>query len=343
MLPGEALEAYLRDLLSATPRRLSLSGGMPEDIESWQAELREALVARMGIAPASRPSAEADVISEREFDGYVRRYIRLHCDNGLVIPAYLLLPTLDEPEARLPAVLALHGHGPGKVIPAGFECDVKGRPVEIVGERDYAVQAALRGYVALAPDQLGFGELMFADDLAADRGSSCDQFAMRCLMAGTTAIGQRVLASMICLDYLASLPQVDEDRLVVMGQSGGGTTSLFTGAVDTRVWATVPSCYFCTFEHSILAMYHCTCNYIPRLLEIGEMYDFAALVAPRLLYIIAGREDSIFPIEGVKIAYEMVQAVYEALGAGENIGLYVGPEGHRFYAAEVWDWLAQRL
>jgi len=342
MLPGRSLEEYVGRLIDAAPKARSLAQGLPDDLGQWQQAFRQELCRALGIEPSSRPKVEAEVISQREMEGYLRQYVRLHCDNGLVFPAFLLRPQEEEP-ARRPGLLALHGHGPGKCVPAAFEVDVRGKTVEIVGERDYAVQAALRGYVALAPDQVGFGELMFADDLAAGKGSSCDQLSMRCLMAGTTAIGQRVIESMVGLDYLASLPEVDEERLVVMGQSGGGTTTLFTGAVDERVWATVPSCYFCTFRHSILAMYHCTCNYVPRLLELAEMYDVAALVAPRLLYVIAGREDPIFPIEGVEIAYAKVSEVYEAMGTGDNLGLYVGPEGHRFYAAEVWDWLAQRL
>ncbi|MBC7288549.1 MAG: acetylxylan esterase, partial [Armatimonadetes bacterium] len=239
--------------------------------------------------------------------------------------------------------LALHGHGPGKAIPAGFPCDVKGRAIDIAGERDYAVQAAQRGYVALAPDQLGFGELMLDEDLTRDQGSSCQQLAMRCMMAGTTAIGQRVLQAMVCFDYLSSLPEVDSGRLVVMGQSGGGTTSLFTGALDERVWATVVSCYFCTFRHSILAMHHCVCNYVPHLYRFAEMYDIAALVAPRLLYIISGRQDPIFPRSGVQLALQRIREVYDALGTPDNLGYYEGPEGHRFYAAEVWEWLARRV
>ncbi len=342
-LPSRRLEEWLARLVDRAPLKISLAHGMPDDLGAWQRRLRAKLLELLGIDPDSRPGFEVEEISEREFDGYLRRYIRIHRNDGLVVPAFLLLPSDAEPEARAPAVLAMHGHGPGKVVPAGFECDVKGRALQIVGERDYAVQAVQRGYVALAPDQVGFGELMLDEDLQRDKGNSCDQFTMRCFMAGTTTIGQRIIEAMVCFDYLASLPQVDETKLVIMGQSGGGTTSLWTAAIDERVWASVVSCYFCTFRHSILAMYHCTCNYVPGLLEWAEMYDIAALVAPRLLYIINGREDPIFPRDGVALALEKVRAVYESIGASDNIGHYEGPEGHRFYAAEVWEWLAQRL
>ena len=63
--------------------------------------------------------------------------------------------------------------------------------------------------------------------------------------------------------------------------------------------------------------------------------------APRPMLIIAGKEDSIFRIEGVYQAYEKLEAIYDAFGAKDNLELDVGEEGHRYYAARVWDFFAQ--
>jgi dienelactone hydrolase len=345
MLPGQLLEQYVGRMIDASPRRLSLEHGFPAELTTWQAELWAEFVRLIGIDPANRPTVEAEVVSEREMDGYVRRYVHLKRSDGVVMPAYLLVPEAVASGAAtsVPGLLALHGHGAGKVVVTGIGEDVKGRPFELNPDDDYAVQGVKRGYMTLAPDQVGFGELMFDEDLAADSGASCMQFSMRCAMAGTTTIGQRVLEAMVCLDYLSSLPQVNAERLVVVGLSGGGTTTLYTGAVDKRVWATVPCGYFCTFRRSILAMAHCVCNFVPRLLDVAEMYDLAALIAPRVMYVISGVEDGIFPIEGVNLAYGYLERFYEAMGAAENLGRYDGEGGHRFYAARVWDWLAERL
>jgi hypothetical protein len=38
---------------------------------------------------------------------------------------------------------------------------------------------------------------------------------------------------------------------------------------------------------------------------------------------------------------EKLQAIYAAFGAQDNLELYVGPEGHRYYKARVWDFFAQ--
>ena len=50
-----------------------------------------------------------------------------------------------------------------------------------------------------------------------------------------------------------------------------------------------------------------------------------------------------FPIDGVREAYEAVREVYRSLGAEDRIELYVGPNEHRFYKKRVWPFLAQWL
>ena len=309
-------------------------------VPDWQAELRSELRELLVIdEPAARPGA-GEVVSERDMGDYLRQYVRFPGRDGITIPAYRLVPKgLRGPG---PAVICLHGHGPGKVVPAGFEQDLKGRPVEIVGERDYAVQAVREGYIALAPDLLGFGELMLPDDVAADRGG-CDQLGFRALMAGRTLLGMRVAAVSSCVDCLLTDQYVDPARIVCTGQSGGGTATLFATALDTRLALSLPSCYFCTFKASILAMSHCSCNYAPGLLNLCEMPDVAGLIAPRPLLVIAGAEDPIFPLAGVQEAYQQVQGMYDALGAAANLELYVGPEGHRYYKARAWSFVREHL
>ncbi len=329
-------------MLDAAQLRLTFSN-YSGSVQDWQTELRSELSDVLAVDYEGSAEPEVEVLTTRDMGDHIREYIRMIAPDGVVIPAYKFVP--KELDAPVGAVLCPHGHGPGKVIPAGVEQDVKGRPIEIVGERDYAVQAVKHGYIAISPDLRGFGELMLDDDLEADpaqgRDCSCQQLNMRAIMVGKTILGMRVYDSMCWVDYLRSLDEVDNERLYITGQSGGGTATVFSAAMDTRFTQAAPSCYFCTFRASILAMRHCDCNYAPGMLDLCEMYDVAGLIAPRPLLIIAGREDTIFPIEGVHEAYEKLQAVYAAFGAADNLELYVGPEGHRYYSARVWDFFTE--
>lgn len=340
-----SLEERFGDLLRVSLRSMTFDEEEAADFHSWQRSLRDALMGLLAVHPHEECEVTGEVISERDMGDYVRQYVRFNSRDGVVIPAFLLLPKSlkKKPEAKVPAVLCLHGHGPGKCLPADFGQDVRGKPTKAEGERDYAVQAVREGYIALAPDMRGMGELMLEQDLASGAGCSCQQLSQRALMVGRTLLGMRVLDSISAVDFLLSLPQVDPCKIICTGQSGGATTTLFSTALDTRFAASIPSCYFCTFEHSIMAMHHCDCNYAPGLLNLCEMYDLAGLIAPRPLLIVAGEQDKIFPLKGVRIGFEKAQQMYKAAGKPEHLELYVGPEGHRYYKARVWDFVRERL
>lgn len=328
-----SLHQRIDALMDNAEKRLSFEK-WTGSVKDWQAKLRSELTELLAV-DYTAGKITTEIVSERDMGSFTRQYIRMVTPDGIKAPAFAFVPKNITSPAR--AIICLHGHGPGKVVPAAFENDVRGNPVTIAGERDYAVQAAELGYISVAPDMRGFGELMLDDDLSAGRSDSCQQLSQRLMMVGKTLLGMRVYDSMCWVDYLRSLDEVDNDHIYITGQSGGGTGTLFSAAIDPRFAQAAPSCYFCTFRDSILAMSHCTCNYAPGMLNLCEMSDVAGLIAPRPMIVIAGQEDKIFPIEAVQRSYEKLQAIYDAFGAADNLELYIGPEGHRYYRARVWD------
>jgi dienelactone hydrolase len=313
----------------------------PGDPRKWQQEVRAALLELLRIKPQPGRWPRCIPQEPEDMGDYTRQKLLLEAHDGIGIPCYLLVP--KKLSGPAPGLIALHGHGPGKVIPAGIAVDESARKLIVEGERDYAVQAVKRGYIAIAPDQRGFGETIIAQDLKNKHGNSCVQVSARLMQLGKTVLGERALDTMTCVDYLISRGDVDPGRIVATGNSGGGTATVFGTAVDERFAAAVPSCYFCTFRDSIMAMSHCICNFTPGLMAKMEMYDICGLFAPRPMLVIAGKDDSIFPLAGVKEAFERLAEIYEAFGARENLELYVGDGGHRYYAARVWPFLEEKL
>ena len=156
--------------------------------------------------------------------------------------------------------------------------------------------------------------------------------------------GWRVWDAMRALDYLQTRTDcVDGERLAILGCSGGGLVSLFTAALDTRLRAAVVSAYFNTFADSVLAINHCVCNFVPGLLEVCEMPDLAALVAPRGLFAETGRTDPIFPVEAFELAVGEAQTIYDAFGASAQFGSAVYDGGHAFYGADAFPFLKRVL
>mgnify|MGYP003299136293 CR=1 FL=1 len=78
-------------------------------------------------------------------------------------------------------------------------------------------------------------------------------------------------------------------------------------------------------------------TFIPGLLDLGENADILALIAPRPLVIVNGREDDIFPLDAAQYEFTRLHARYQELGAGENCVHVIGDGGHRFYAEPAWN------
>ena len=110
--------------------------------------------------------------------------------------------------------------------------------------------------------------------------------------------GWRVWDAMRAIDYLSTRPEVDAKRIATLGASGGGTTSLLTGALDERVKVAVVSAYFNTLprqhrEHLALSGQLCAGAASGH----GDVRHRGARGAARL-FVESGRNDRIFPIAG---------------------------------------------
>ena len=311
-------------------------------IAEWQALFRGKLAELLRMEPVDLAPPVVELMETRHFDGYDRVLLHMHAADGVIVPFFMLKPLGQTQPA--PGVLAIHGHGDGKCIPVDDPPDGYDRETMIVqGQRDYAVQAVRQGMVAVAPDMRGMGELQFDDDFTKRQGNSCIQMTMRALHCGRTLLGMRIADLMQLVSWMRTREDIDADRIVATGNSGGGTATLYLAAMDTRVTAAVPSCFFCTAAESILRIHHCPDQYVPDLQHYGEMWDVAGLIAPRPMLIVAGDTDPIFPIDGVRSAYAKLQPIYEAAEAAGKLELHVGQGGHRYFNERVWPFLAEHL
>ena len=72
---------------------------------------------------------------------------------------------------------------------------------------------------------------------------------------------------------------------------------------------------------------------------MGEMSDIAGLIAPRPLCVINGKEDTIFPIEDTKKAFAHLKSIYVAAGMPDDVMLYEGNGGHKYYKEGAWPFI----
>jgi dienelactone hydrolase len=298
----------------------------------WRGRCRDRLTALLGPLPARVPLA-LETLESVACPGYRRDKVVFDTEATMSVPAYLLVP--DDRVEPGPAVLAAHGHGPGKTLVCGL--DETEAP-----NGDYAVQLVRRGYVVLAPDLRCFGER--ADWNPPDH-YGCDTNLVHAVMAGENPLTQNLWDMARSLDVLEAHPLVDPGRLGMVGLSYGGTMTLFLAAWDERVAASVVSCYFSSWAEAHKMPWNmCGSQVLAGMLGQMEHVDLGALIAPRPLLVESGLHDDLFPAPVAAEGCRRLRAVYQALGVkGDRIVHDAFDGGHQWHGVEAFAFLERWL
>lgn len=245
------------------------------------------------------------------------------------VTAYLYIPTVRENNKRIPAMLALHETdqlGKGSV-------DGQGKNINLA----YAKELAQRGYIVIAPDYPGFGESQNYD-FENDRYES-----------GTM---KGIFNHMRCIDLLQSMPEVDPERIGVIGHSLGGHNSIFVGAFDERLKVVASSCGWTGYDfydigEELTKKYGgklgpwAQDKYMPLLREKYNLdpekipFDFdgmIAAIAPRVFFSSSPSGDTNFDVKGVQHVIGDVSQVYRFLDVPGNLHVYYPDCKHDFPA-----------
>ncbi len=310
------------------------------DVKQWQKTLRAKLRELVGEMPIKKCPLNVRSLWKREHElGTIEKIVftsEAFCD----VPAYICLP--KNAVAPYTTFICLQGHSTGMHNSIGVDFETNTKTIEIDGDRDFGLSCMRNGIAALCIEQRSFGERR--ENIQKKVSSHmCHDAACHALELGRTLAGERIWDVERGLDYLAERNDIDMNRIGLMGNSGGGTVTMYASALLDRIAFAMPSCSFCSFRDSIMSIYHCMDNYIPGLLKYAEAADIMGLHAPKPLVIVAGREDDIFPINAVEKAFSDLKTIYRAAGAEDNCCLVIGNGGHRFYADEAWEVMLKLL
>jgi dienelactone hydrolase len=324
------------------PLKLTFKATDAQQAQEWQKALKAKLIELIGGFPPQRSPLNAQTLEVRDFPSYRREKFIFQSRPGLFVLGYLLTPA--QGQAPHCAVICLPGHGRGVDDIVGI--DDKGQPrTDKAGyQHDFALQVVEHGMAAVAIEQLAFGCRRDERTRARNLGtSSCQPSAGAAFLMGETMIGWRVYDVMRTIDWLETRPEIDAKRVGCMGISGGGTITTFASALEPRIRAALISGYLNTFRDSVFSIAHCIDNYVPGILEWCEMYDVAALIAPRPLFSESGERDNIFPVAATRASFERVQKIYALFGKPELAGQEIFDDEHVFHGKRGLPFLAQHL
>lgn len=241
--------------------------------EEWEAartRLRQDWLDFLGPLPEPPAEVRVETLHEERLDRVVRSLVRYEAEPGRSVEAYLLRPADAKPGERRPAVVVFH---PTNKETIAVVAGTGGRPEQHLGLR-----LAERGFVALCPRNF----LWEAETLQASTAAVRRRHPESRGMATMLADGFRAV------DALASLPDVDADRIGAIGHSLGGKEALYLLAFDDRVKAAVASegGVGMTFTNWDAPWY-----LGPEVRRPGfarDHHEVVALAAPRPLLVLAG-------------------------------------------------------
>lgn len=333
------LQPSLDQLYKESAQKFAFQGETPQALEEWQAQFQDALSQLLGLnGRISLQIPHAQKLHSTDKGAYFEEKYALDVGDSLA-PLYLLIPKTEPP--YMP-VLAFHGHGSGVQLILGNDLDEIQTREKRASDDNYAQLLAEEGYFVGALEQRGFGERVTAQ-VNENSQNSCRHLAFEYMLNGRSLLGERLRDAMLAINFLQQRGDIIFDSLASVGFSGGGTTAMFLSALDDRIQSTIVASYFCSFKQSILGVPHCECNYVPGILELAEMGEIAALIAPRNLSILTGENDPIFPIAGVCEQIKTVERAYQVMNAEESCTLIVHDGAHTFRHDLASEWLKNTL
>lgn len=225
------------------------------------------------------------------------------------------------------------GKHPGVIFVCGHSANGKLSEAYSSG----AANLAQKGFVVLLLDPISQGERWQFIDVPHSSGinGKCtrehNMLGKQLRLFGEFFGAWRAYDAIRGLDYLLSRPEVDPARVGITGNSGGGTMTTFTQALDARFTMAAPSCYVTSWQRNFENELPADIEQIPPgILAAGcEMGDFILAYAPRPVLLL-GQKNDFFDARGLRETYEQVKKVYALLGAEENVQCFIGPTNHGY-------------
>lgn len=295
-------------------------------VDDWQERRREMLVlwhGTMGKWPSVIDKPEIGFLENEHIENFTRHKVSVEIAPGRMQIAYLLIPDGNE---TFPAVLDVF-YGPE----GGAGLDENSRL-----KVDFGYQLAKRGFVSLCLGSPGGSEV---------RGSLAEYKNKDSLELQPLSYLAYVAAN--CNNLLANLPQVDPERIGIVGHSFGGKWALFASCLYERFacacWSDPgivfderrPSVnywepWYLGYEHGkdrqpgIPTKDNPRTGAYKRLFESGhDLHELHALMAPRPFFVSGGSEDT--PSRWGALNSSI--AVNKLLGYDNRVGM-ANREGH---------------
>jgi dienelactone hydrolase len=204
-------------------------------------------------------------------------------------------------------MLAPHGHATYGRLEHGELFSVPSR----------GINHARQGYVVFAYDMIGFGD-------TAQIPHAFDGPREQLWSFGP--LGLQTWNSIRALDFLQTLPDVDSEKIVVTGESGGGTQTFMLCAVDDRPRWSAPVNMI-----SLIMQGGSPCENAPGLRVGANNVEIAALMAPKPMLMVSATGD--WTRNTPKEEFPAMKAFYDLYGKADQVETVLIDAPHNYNRA----------
>ncbi|MDD4267960.1 MAG: acetylxylan esterase [Thermoguttaceae bacterium] len=321
--PSEVLHAWLMDeVREATERRDAAYEKIktPEEIAAYQKRMRDFFVEQLGGFPDRTP-LNARVVGREQRDGYRIEKVIFESQPKHFVTAILYLPEVKPPY-------------PGVLVPCGHSANGKARDLY----QRAPILIAKSGMAALCYDPIDQGErhqLLDASGKPLVTSSTMGHglAGVGAVLLGRNTATYRVWDGIRAIDYLASRPEVDSQRIGCTGISGGGTLTSYLMALDDRIQAAAPGCYLTSFRRLLetVGPQDAEQTIFSQIAFGLDHADYVLIRAPRPTLMMVATADY-FDIDGAWHSFRQAKRWYGRFGHAERMDLVEVDGGHGFPA-----------
>jgi len=274
----------------------------------------------------------------------IRERVVFNSEAFMSVPCQVLRPRTMKSDQKNPAILCSHGHGAfGKDPVAGIRAG--NDYIQNIQDHNYnyGEQMAKAGFLTISPDLRVFGERRDGIDPFPGR-DACNVNFIKGALLGIYTLTLNIWDFKCCIDYLETRPEVDKNRIGMMGLSQGGTMTTFTAAAEPRIKAADIIGYVNPWRSfAITRSNFCGSQIVPGVFRYFDTDDIAGLIAPRPLLLEMGIYDNCFPIQDLLKGYAGVKRIYQAAGVADKLWADIHSGPHAFAGNRAFEFFRKYL
>lgn len=325
------LPVYADSLIADLTYPMAWGNSKVKNFKKWKRLARKKVFDCMLMPPPPPVDGyKVKVLFEEQREGYKAKKIEIQLSRYYTVPAYILIPDGKGP---FPAINLLHDHGAHLLIgkektirPLACEDSVVIKDAVNWSAGGYEGQffgdfLARHGYIVLSTDAPMWGE---RGQKEGPRRDKYDMIAGNMMMYGIDLSAWMTYDDIAATDYLASIPEVDSRRIGCTGWSMGAYRAWMLSALSDRIKAGAALCWMVTSDEQMSFKYARTenggfANCFPGLRRWLDYPHVASIACPKPMLFINGSQDKLFPVAGVKKAFQIMHDTWDSQGCGDRL------------------------